>query len=491
MGPFTKLADPMPSRSVQLLAGITVAAAALRFSTLDVQSYWFDEATTVHLVRMDLGGMLGAIPDSESTPPVYYVVAWLWAKVFGVGEFGLRSLSALIGTVSVPVVYALAKRAVSERAGVAAAALAAFNPLLVWYSQEARAYALLVLLCAIATLLAIDARERPRTRTTAMWAVVAALALGTHYFAIFVVGPLAVWLLRSRRDRATTGAVAAVGVAGIALLPLAVDQADGVRADFIQGTALPQRMVEVPKQFLVGYAAPGDVIAIVLAGLLAIGGGWLLFRRTEAGERRGALALGALGAVAVAVPALLAIVGIDYLITRNVIVAWVPLFIALAAGFAVDGLGRIAAGALCVIGLALIVAINFDSTYQRDDWRGVAESLPPPTGERALVVAPVNGLVPFEIYLPGSKPLPSTANTTVREIAAVGLVRGDGGRRPDPPRGPTRPPPPGFRPVRRVEGKTFTVVLYRADQPQRVPASQLYGVSFDPRAALITQPAAR
>src|SRR5215218_1210959 len=228
----------MSPRHRTMLAGIVVLAAALRFATLDTQSYWFDEATTVHLVRMDLGGMLGAIPDSESTPPVYYVVAWLWAKVFGVGEFGLRSLSALIGTVSVPVVYALAKRAGSERAGVAAAALAAFNPLLVWYSQEARAYALLVLLCAIATLLAIDARERPRTRTTAMWAVVAALALGTHYFAIFVVGPLALWLLRSRRDRATIAAVAAVGVAGIALLPLAVDQADGVRADFIQGTAL-------------------------------------------------------------------------------------------------------------------------------------------------------------------------------------------------------------------------------------------------------------
>src|SRR5215208_2856492 len=136
----------MPSRSVQLLAGITVAAAALRFATLDVQSYWFDEATTVHLVRMDLGGMLGAIPDSESTPPVYYVVAWFWAKLCGAGEVGLRSLSALAGTATVPVVYAIGARAVGVRAGLIAAALAATNPLLVWYSQEARAYALLVLL---------------------------------------------------------------------------------------------------------------------------------------------------------------------------------------------------------------------------------------------------------------------------------------------------------------------------------------------------------
>ena len=481
----------MPPRSVQLLAGITAAAAALRFSTLDVQSYWFDEATTVHLLRMDLGGLLGAIPDSESTPPLYYVVAWLWAKVFGVGEVGLRSLSALIGTATIPVVYALATRVASTRAALIAAALAATNPLLVWYSQEARAYALLVLLCALATLVAIDARERPGTRKLVLWAVLSALALTTHYFAIFVVGPLALWLLRERRDRATAGAIAAVGIVGAALMPLAVDQADGVRADFIQSTSLAQRMVEVPKQFLLAYAAPGDLPAIVIGTLLALYGAWLLFRVVDPEARRRPLALAALGAVAVAIPALLAIVGIDYLITRNVVAAWVPLLVALAGGFSVSRLGRLAAAWLCAIGVALTIAINFDSEYQRDDWRGVAESLPAPTGTRALVVSPVNGLVPFEIYLPGSRPLPSTAETTVSEIAAVGLARGDSGRRADPPRPPTRVPPPGFRPVRRVEAETYTFVLYRADQPQHLRADSLYGVALNPKAALITQPASR
>src|SRR3954447_14492097 len=121
----------MPARHRMLLAGIVVAGAVLRFATLDGQSYWFDEATTVHLLRMDLGGMLGAIPDSESTPPLYYVVAWLWSKVFGLGEVGLRSLSALAGTATVPVVYALTARVASVRAGLIAAALAATNPLLV------------------------------------------------------------------------------------------------------------------------------------------------------------------------------------------------------------------------------------------------------------------------------------------------------------------------------------------------------------------------
>ena len=105
----------------------------------------------------------------------------------------------------------------------------------------------LVLLCALSTLLAIDVHKRGRGslmhgRPLALWAIVSALALATHYFAIFVVGPLALWLLHQRRDRATVAAAAGVGAIGAALMPLAVEQADGVRADFIEGTPLAERI---------------------------------------------------------------------------------------------------------------------------------------------------------------------------------------------------------------------------------------------------------
>jgi hypothetical protein len=58
------------------LAGLVLLAAALRFSTLHVQSFELDEAVTVGLLRHDLWGMLGQLPHSESTPPLYYVFAW-------------------------------------------------------------------------------------------------------------------------------------------------------------------------------------------------------------------------------------------------------------------------------------------------------------------------------------------------------------------------------------------------------------------------------
>jgi uncharacterized membrane protein len=95
---------------VLALALVCAAAAALRFATLDAQSLWYDESVTAQLMSPRLGGMLHALPDSESTPPLYYVLAWLWTQLFGTGEAGLRSLSALLGTATVPVVWALGRR---------------------------------------------------------------------------------------------------------------------------------------------------------------------------------------------------------------------------------------------------------------------------------------------------------------------------------------------------------------------------------------------
>ncbi|MCA1690502.1 MAG: glycosyltransferase family 39 protein [Actinobacteria bacterium] len=162
------------------LLAVCLAGAAVRFATLGQQSFWLDEAATGRLMRMGLGGMLRALPDGESTPPVYYVLAWVWTRVFGTSEVGLRSLSALIGTLTIPLVYLAGARLLDRRPGLAAAALAAFSPLLVWYSQEARAYALLVALSA-ASLWAFSAALEPRPgagrRGPALWAAAAGLAL--------------------------------------------------------------------------------------------------------------------------------------------------------------------------------------------------------------------------------------------------------------------------------------------------------------------------
>src|ERR1039458_5048467 len=117
------------------------------------------------------------------------------------------------------------------------AARAAFNPLLIWYSQEARAYALLVALCALSLWCLLRGDWRG-------WAIAAALALATHYFAVFIVGPELGWLgwRHARDSKAAAWSAGFVVAVAAALLPLALAQAGGNRAGFIHSTALAGRV---------------------------------------------------------------------------------------------------------------------------------------------------------------------------------------------------------------------------------------------------------
>ena len=242
-----------------------LAGGAVRFATLGVQSLWLDEAITHRLVTRSFGGMLSAIPRSESTPPLYYVLEWVWVRAFGSGAAGMRSFSALIGTLTIVVLAAIAcrlgesaRRSAPPRSPLRAlcsSGIARRRAPTRWSSCSAP----VTVLC----LLRSDWRG---------FALAGALALATHYFAIFVVVPELSWLLwrHGRRSRAAAAAIAAVLLAGAALLPLAVAQASGNRARFISATSLGSRVVAVPKQFLIGYATPQATILTILAGLAVV-----------------------------------------------------------------------------------------------------------------------------------------------------------------------------------------------------------------------------
>ena len=196
-------------------------AAALRLATLDLQSFWYDEAfTPVHVLHDGLGATLRAVVHHENTPPLWYLLAWVDARLFGDGALALRLPSALAGVLTVPVVWAIAQQLAGRRAALVAAALVAVNPLFVWYSQEARAYGLFVLMSALAMLCFVRALDDPARGRLAAFALAGALALLTHYFAVFLLVPMALWLLLDGRARRTTllalAALAAVGLGAAA-----------------------------------------------------------------------------------------------------------------------------------------------------------------------------------------------------------------------------------------------------------------------------------
>ena len=257
----------------------------------------------------------------------------------------------------------------TRRAGLVAAAIAALSPALVWYSQEARSYPLVILLCALSLLFAARAVTRGSAPDAAWWAVTAALALLSHYFAVFLVAGEALWLLAAHpRRRPVAAAIAAVGLVGAALLPLALHQSRQGNLDFIGDTPLGTRLVDTAQLFLGGPTGERVALAIVLLALSAFLASATVVR-APAPERRNAVLLVALAALGIAMPMALALAGADYLLGRNLLPLWAPLAVAVAIGLGSGRsapFGMVAAAGLAAGSLWLLAAVPLDRSLQRE-----------------------------------------------------------------------------------------------------------------------------
>jgi mannosyltransferase len=490
------------------LAALTLLAAALRLGTLDLQSFWYDEAfTPVHVLHPGLVATLHSFVHTENTPPLWYVVVWAVSRVLGTGEIALRLPSALAGIATVPVAWAigweLAGRGVSgRRAAILTAALVAVNPLFVWYSQEARAYAFFVLFAALAMLCMLRADREPTPRRYALFALTGALALLSHYFAIFLLIPMTLWLLRPRRvvaaaehandgacgrggvaqrhrpggalgppPRSAVIAVGALALVGLALVPLIVAQG-GHGTQWIGEWALAARLEAIPQYYLTGYsAAPlGHGIELLVALTILAGLGLALWRVLTPRESDGALLALAIAACGVLLPLALALLGADYLAPRNLVAAMIPLSATIGVIVAARRCGRagMALGALIALAfLALSVDVDLSPRLQRGDWRGLAQTLRSGWHEPAssfrggptLRGAPSQtaittvelGAAPLEYYLPPLHNLARDTEVRVREIDETGygpLAPGAG-----------TPPAAGFRLVQHTD--VNGLILYR------------------------------
>ena len=455
-------------RSGLALAGLTALAALVRFAWIGEQSFWLDEAYTADGVGRSFGGLIAWVADHEATPPLYYSLAWLWARVFGDGEAALRSLSAVIGTAAVPVAFLAARELFDRRAGLFAAALVAVNPFFVWYSQEARSYALLVFVATLTLWTWARALNAPSPRTLGAWAGTAALALVTHWFAAFLLAGEAAWLLWRLRSRAAAVAVGGVGAAALALLPLALRQR-GNGVEFIEGLALRSRVEDVPKKLVTGELGTPTPLIGPLAGLVMAAAVTFAIARAP---RRTLVLLG-LAALTLAIPLGLALAGPDYLLPRNVIPLYVPLALAAAAGFAAAGrLGVAGAGAVCAVAAFVNVQVAHDDALQRTDWRRAAGELPPPGGARALVVTPSWDAWALRHYA-GELPEIPAGGASVREVVAV--TEGQ------PPRFPDPPAPAGFARERKLVTPSFELIRYVSPAPRRVTPETLAPSKIGPK----------
>jgi 4-amino-4-deoxy-L-arabinose transferase-like glycosyltransferase len=172
---------------------VCLAGLLLRLFRLTHQSFWNDEILTIDNAGGSLLEVLAGTRDHNILPLYYVAVRGLLTST--PAELWLRLPSVLFGTLSIPVFYVILRRWGGSALGLTGAALMAFAPFHVWYSQEARPYALLILLSLVALHLLQLAIDHPTPGRKAAAAISAAATFYCHTIALGFLLFLAVYVL--------------------------------------------------------------------------------------------------------------------------------------------------------------------------------------------------------------------------------------------------------------------------------------------------------
>lgn len=134
---------PATPPSWAFLAAVVLLAAVLRAIGAAQQSLWTDEVESLKLLTQP-GADIGYVLLRNFHGPLHKAFLVVWTSAFGLSDLSVRLSSAFLGTLTVAAVYGFARRIASEGAARWAAVLVAVNPFHIYYSQEVRAYVLLM-----------------------------------------------------------------------------------------------------------------------------------------------------------------------------------------------------------------------------------------------------------------------------------------------------------------------------------------------------------
>ncbi|MHA7777435.1 glycosyltransferase family 39 protein [Roseibium sp. M-1] len=272
---------------------ILIVAAALRLPWLDRTSIWYDEAVSWSQSQGSFDNLLGLVA-ADNYPPLHNILLWLTTPVIGDSETALRLPSAVLGVIAVWLCYFAGKQTAGRSAGLLAAALLAVSPFHIWYSTEARMYALLATTGLAFLLSAMKVLERPKVNWAVALALSGALFLYSHFYALLGFGAVglacAVLVLidtaRAGHLRMSNALAAclAMGASALAFLPWLLILAGRARSVAEAGfwIAYP----DLPFLRTVAFSMAGSLVLFwLLAGLALVGVGMTVV--AACGDRTG------------------------------------------------------------------------------------------------------------------------------------------------------------------------------------------------------------
>ncbi len=256
-----------------LVGSLLAAALGLRLWEIGTKSLWLDEGISHAFSNDGLPTMLTTLIDRDLHPPLYYVMLWAWRIVAGESETALRFPSAICSVLVSALTYAMSRRVFPGNLSVAtiALSLSVVSPFLLYYGQEARMYALLAALTALASLILLRAESASSSRLWVAYGLTMTAALYTHYLAVLTFIAHATFVLVWRRAYGRAFGLALLGSAAAFLpwLGALVGQYRRLEAspDFWAGTiSLGTIVATALRSFLAGFTGTGSGQMMILVG---------------------------------------------------------------------------------------------------------------------------------------------------------------------------------------------------------------------------------
>jgi mannosyltransferase len=376
------------------LCVLTALTLAMRLTSLS-RSLFTDEAYSLALAQRGFGHMF-TLFAYESNGTLYSLALWPLIRIFGTGEALLRMPAVVAGTASIPAMWWAARQFAAGRVPLLAASLLAINPMAVWYSQQARAYAFIVL----AGCLAFGALMRSLSGAGGCRAWIGYVAAMTalaycELLAVPILLPAQALIVRHRGRREVRSWLLSLLALALCCVPLLVISAIArSRRNPLYWLPKPSRgLLELALQeFTGGFSGVTAVRWItVAAGAALIAAVIWRSRRSETSHRRATLAVAANWGL-VPAAALFVVSVVEPVFWPRYAIVGLPglcLLAALCADWLWHGRrgGAVAAGLLACIALAGAFADERQVNALQENWPPIAAWLRAerPAGEPTIV----------------------------------------------------------------------------------------------------------
>jgi len=172
---------------------ITILGLTLRIIFLQTRgSFWFDELFTLELAKLPFLEMF-KLASQDTNPPLWTIIMWPWVHIVPHTEWLIRLPALFFGTLTIPFIGYMGKKLSDKKVGILAATFTAISPPLIYFSTEARMYALLVFLTVFSSWLLLLYLYDQKLWAKILYPISIFLLMMTHVYGIILIVALYIW----------------------------------------------------------------------------------------------------------------------------------------------------------------------------------------------------------------------------------------------------------------------------------------------------------